>query len=234
MENKKIIIAIIVVVILIASLIGISYLYNEFNTKQMNILTQESNKLLEMDIATGEISTEIKTEKTYAIVEKAMKEYLVELKNTYLEVETLKKEMNPNDIFSVQNIEDKNLEEIDKIIQDYKDKCEKLKNEYKALIQEEKIKENITTQEINTRKDYYINLYNTVMLSDAMKKQYTTLGEKIEKETDTIATKLKQIEKIKKFLEDNEKYWKIKEDKIQFTNINIMTQYYGLLNELLD
>ena len=74
MENKKTIIGIIIVVILIIALIVLSYLYYKFNTEQVKKLTEESNILLQMDIATEEIDEEIKTEKNFATVEKAMKE----------------------------------------------------------------------------------------------------------------------------------------------------------------
>ena len=40
--------------------------------------------------------------------------------------------------------------------------------------------------------------------------------------------------KMNQFLKENEKYWTIKEDKIQFNNVNKMTEYYGLLNKIED
>ena len=43
MENKKTIIGIVVVVILIITLVGISYFYYKFNTEQVKKLTEESN-----------------------------------------------------------------------------------------------------------------------------------------------------------------------------------------------
>ena len=38
----------------------------------------------------------------------------------------------------------------------------------------------------------------------------------------------------KKILEKNKDAWTIKDDKIQFTNLNRMTEYYNLLNKLTD
>ena len=38
----------------------------------------------------------------------------------------------------------------------------------------------------------------------------------------------------KEFLENNENSWTIKDDKIQFTNLNKMTEYYNLVNQIID
>lgn len=233
MENKKIIVAIIVVIILIILLITISYSYNKFNTNQMNILTEETNKILQRNLADDEIDMNIKSEKNYAIVEKNIKEYLSKMQNIYVEVENITN-INPNNIFSAENIEDKNLEEIDTIINELKEKSEKSMEEYKDLIKEENIIKNIEEQNITTRKDYFVDLYKTVMLSEVMKTQYENIGNKIEDKKDELTDKLEQVKKIKEYLEENSKYWSIKNEKIEFKNITIMTQYYNLLNRMVD
>lgn len=231
MENKKTIIGIIVLVILIIGIAVTAYLYNDFSTKQLNILTKETNNLLQADITTEEINFKIETEKKYAIVEKSIKEYISKLQNIYKEIKETNENINPNDIFSAQNIEDKNFEEIDEIVNDYKEKGKNAIVEYEELTKEENILKYIEEKEIS---EYYINLYKTAMLSDVMKTKYNTLKTEIEKQKDELTDTLTSLEKIEKYLEDNEKYWTTKDDKIQFTNINIMTQYYNLLNELVN
>ena len=67
-----------------------------------------------------------------------------------------------------------------------------------------------------------------------MKEQYSFLEEKVERKKDELYDKLNKMELIKKYLDENNRYWTIKDEKIQFTNINKMTEYYGLLNELVD
>ena len=234
MENKKTIIGIIIVVILIIALIITSYLYNEFNTKQIKIFTEETNNLLQKNIATEEINSEIKTEKNYAIVENAVKEYVSKLKNIYVEIDTMCSEINPNDVFSAENLENKEVEKIDEVIAQYEEKVNKNIEEFNKMIEEEQIIKNIEDKDIKNRKNYYVDLYKTVMLSDSMKKQYELLESKIEHKKDQLKDKLQQLEKIKKYLEDNKSYWSIKDGKIQFSNINRMTEYYNLVNELLD
>ena len=112
MEGKKTIIGIIIVVVLIGALILVSYL----NTEQVNTLTEESNKLLQANILEDEIDSTIKTKYSYGTVEKAMKEYLTQLKNEYTKMEELNEEIDSDEIFSAKNIEDKNLEEDYKIV----------------------------------------------------------------------------------------------------------------------
>lgn len=234
MENKKTIIGIIIVVILIIALITLSYLYSTFNSKQIKIFTEETNNLLQKNIATEEINSEIKTEKNYAIVEESIKEYISKLKNIYVEIDKMCSEINPNDIFSAENLENKDVEKIDTIVAEYKEKSKNYLEEYKKAIEEEQILKNVEKKNIKNRKNYYIDLYKTVMLSDSMKKQYQILEKDIEQKREKLNGKLDNLEKIEKYLEENEKYWSIKDGKIQFNNINRMAEYYNLLNEILD
>ena len=232
MENKKTIIAIVIVTLLIIILAVTYYLYNIYSNRQINLLTEEANKILQMDIVKDEIDTEIKTDGNFAIVEKATKEYIEKLKNIHDKIDEINSGINPNDIFKASNVEDKNLEEIDNIIKEYKEKCDNYFKEYKELAKEENIMENIENKNIKIRKNYYINLYKSIIAGEVMKKQLNTLQEAVEKEKDKLYSKLNVIERIKSYLEKNENYWNIKDDKIQFTNINKITEYYNLLNEL--
>lgn len=234
MENKKTIIAIIILTILIIGLAVVAYLYSNFNTNQIKLLTEQSNQILQSDIIEDDIDFNIKTEKNYAIVEKSIKEYTSNLKNIYVEMNEMVKGINPNVIFSAKNVEDKNLEEIDNIISEYKEKSQNCISEYETLTSEEQILENINKRNISTRKDYYVELYNAVMLGDAMKSKYISLEEKIKNEKGELYDKLNKIEKIKKYLEEHKESWIIKDDKIQFTNLNRMTEYYNLINQLID
>ena len=234
MENKKMTIAIIILIILIIAIVGFNFAFSEFNNKQTNILTEETNKILQSDITKENIDFNIKTERNYAVVEKAIKEYISELKNIYKEISEIDENINPNNIFSAQNMQDKELKGIDEIITDYNDKIQETTDELEDLLKEDKIKENITKRDISLRKEYYINLYDTIMLSDVMKTQYSKLESEIKTEKSKLTDKVKQIEKINEFLKKNSDSWTIKDDKIQFTNLIRMTEYYNLLNKLAE
>jgi len=234
MENKKTIIAIIIVIVLISALIGVSYFYNDFNTKQITRLTEETNKILESNLTQDDIDLKIKTEKDYAQVEEAIKEYILNLKNIYEEMEEIVSGINPNSIFSAQNLQDKKFDEVENIVNEYKEKSQELISEYEELIKEENIKGNIAKKNFSIRNDYYIELYNEIMLSQTMKDLYIKLEEKVKNEKGSLYEKLNKIEKIKNFLEEHEKSWTINGDKIQFNNLNRMTEYYSLLNQIID
>ena len=234
MENKKVIVAIVIVVILIIGIVGGTFIFGNFNKEQTKLLTEESNKILQSDISKDNIDFNIKTQKNYAVVEKSIKEYISELKNIYVEMEELNSGINPNNIFTAQNMQDKDLKEIAGIINEYKEKSQNCISELEEMLTEEKISENITKNNFSSRKDYYTGLYNTVMLSDVMKKQYNSLEEKVKDEKSELYDKINKIDKIKEFLEKNKDAWTIKDDKIQFTNLNRMTEYYNLLNKLTD
>ena len=234
MGNKRLIAGIIVIVILIIGLIATSYLYSQFNVEQLEILTEESNKILQMDIATDEIETDIKTVQSYGVVEQNIKEYIVKLKNIYKEVEKLNKDINPEIIFSAENVnaENKSLEKIETFIQENRQKAKEYLQQYEELIKEENILQNMNEEEINFKKDYFIELYKTVMLGESMEGQLSLLQRKIENEKDELYTKLNIVSQIKQYLQDNEKYWSIKDGKIEL-NANIMTEYYNLVNEII-
>ena len=131
-------------------------------------------------------------------------------------------------------MQDKDFSEIDDIIKEYKEKSKDAVTELEGLLTEEKIAENINKRNISTRKEYYVDLYNTIMTSDSMKKQYNVIEEKVKEEKDKLTDKINKIDKIAEFLEKNSNSWEIKDDKIQFTNLNRMTEYYSLLNKLTD
>lgn len=234
MENKKTKVAILIVILLIVILIVTSYFYSDYNSEQVKLLTQEANKILETNFIRENIDFDIKTEKNYAEVENAIKEYISKLKNIYVEMEQMVSGINPNSIFSAQNMPDKNMDEVENIINDYKEKSQSFIVEYEELITEEKIVENIKNANISNRKEYYINLYSEVMLSETMQKQYLKLEEEIKNKKGNLYEKLNKIEKMKIFLEEHENDWTIKEDKINFTNLNRMTEYYSLFNQVID
>ena len=232
MENKQTIIVIIMLSILIVALIAVSFLYSKFNKTQLDTLTEESNKLIQQDLINEEINEEIRTQKEYAIVEKTIKEYLTNIKNIYLEVEKLNSQINAEEIFSASNAEDGKFNNVDSLVDEYKEKSKEYLEQCISLIEEDSIMEAINNAELTAKKDYYVDLYKTVMLSDSMKNQLLKMEESVEKSRDNLIDKLTIVSNIKKFLEENSRYWNVKDDQLIFTNTNIMVQYYELLNEL--
>ncbi len=234
MENKKTTIAIVITILLIIGLIAVSYFYSKYNKEQVTLLTTEANKILETDLKDLNIDFKIKTEKNYAKVEDSAKEYISKLKNIYVEMEQMASGINPNVIFSAENVQNKKLDAIDDIINEYKEKSQDLITEYDKLIKETQILENINNAKISTRQNYYKNLYSEIMLSETMKNQYIELEDEIKSEKGRIYDKLNRIEKMKVLLEEHQDSWTIEDGKIQFKNINRMIEYYNLFNQVID
>lgn len=232
MKNKKVIITMIIIIVLILALISGIFMYNNFQQQELRQLTEEANKLLQQDLINDEIDNEIKTKKNYAIVEKTIKEYLTNIKNTYLEIEQLNSTLDADEIFSASNVENKKFKNVDKLVEENNQKGKENLEKCKNLITEENIIEAIDSQKFSSNKEYYIEVYKTIMLSDSMKKQYEKLEQKVEKSKDKLYNNLTIISNTKKYLENNSKYWSVKDEKLFFQDINIMTGYYNLRNEL--
>ena len=232
MKNKKSIIIMIIIIVLILAVISGIFMYNKFQQQELKKLTEEANKLLQQDLINDEIDNEIKTKKNYAIVEKTIKEYLTNIKNTYLEIEQLNSTLDADEIFSASNVENKKFKNVDKLVEENKQKGKENLEKCKNLITEENIIEAIDSQKFSSNKEYYIEVYKTIMLSDSMKKQYEKLEQKVEKSKDKLYNNLTIISNTKKYLENNSKYWSVKDEKLFFQDINIMTGYYNLRNEL--
>ena len=205
MKNKKVIITMIIIIVLILALISGIFMYNNFQQQELRQLTEEANKLLQQDLINDEIDNEIKTKKNYAIVEKTIKEYLTNIKNTYLEIEQLNSTLDADEIFSASNVENKKFKNVDKLVEENKQKGKENLEKCKNLITEENIIEAIDSQKFSSNKEYYIEVYKTIMLSDSMKKQYEKLEQKVEKSKDKLYNNLTIISNTKKYLENNSK-----------------------------
>ena len=220
MKNKKSIIIMIIIIVLILAVISGIFMYNKFQQQELKQLTEEANKLLQQD--------SIKTNKNYAIVEKTIKEYLTNIKNTYLEIEQLNSALDADKVFSASNVEDKAFKNVDNLIEEDKQKGKENLEKCKDM----NIIEAINAQKFSSNKEYYIEIYKTIMLSDLMKNQYEKIEQKVEKSKDKLYDNLTIISNTKKYLESNSKYWSTKDGKLFFQDINIMTGYYNLRNEL--
>ena len=234
MENKKTIIGIIIVLILIIGLIGVSYFYNIYNNEQLRKFTEETNKILQSEILDDEKNNKNVSKGNYGIIEKNIKDYINNIKELNNSIDSLYKEINPNSIFSADNLNNKNMDKIDLIIEEYEKKNKNYEDKIQEMSSEKEIMSFFEKDKILLRKSYYENLYKTVMLSDAMKNQFDNISSKENNKIDKISKRIENLEKIKKYLIENNKYWSIKEDKIQFNNVNKMAEYYNLLNEFVD
>ena len=225
---KKYIIAIIIVLLLIGGLVG-GFLYMRNNSLQAAKLQEEMKKLAESDFLNEEIDMTIKTKGDYGKVEEAVKEYLSDVKNTYNGLKDFGSNTEISTILSAENIsaDPDGLTVVQQKVDEYKQKLNELKTKAKTIASEDSILEAIEDKEV---KDNYIDVYKSIMLSEAVEAQLKSAQQKAEAELETAEEKLAGLEKVVEFLKVNSKYWDVDEGRLQFTNVNKLGEYYQLLN----
>lgn len=228
MGNAKLIFAIIVVLGLIIGII-FGFLYMQDNSKQASVLQQEISSLLEKDFINSEIDMTIKSKRNYAKVEKAVKDYLSDVKSLYTQAQKFCDDSEISNIISAENIEadDKELSVLSQKIEEYKNGFEELKNSSKGITNELIIIEKIEATGV---KQNYVDVYKDIMDNESMKSKLENAQSQIEKELEKTEKQVDGLDKIVRFLKSNSKYWEINDGKLQFTNVNKLTEYYQLLN----
>ena len=68
----------------------------------------------------------------------------------------------------------------------FKEEQDKLEEINEKITEEENIIEAINAQKFSSNKEYYIEIYKTIMLSDLMKNQYEKIEQKVEKSKDKL------------------------------------------------
>ena len=228
MGNTKLIFAIIVVLGLIIGII-FGFLYMQDNSKQASVLQQEISSLLEKDFINSEIDMTIKSKRNYAKVEKAVKDYLSDVKSLYAQAQKFCDDSEISNIISAENIEadDKELTVLSQKIEEYKNEFEELKNSSKGITNELIILEKIEATGV---KQNYVDVYKDIMDNESMKSKLENAQSQIEKELEKTEKQVDGLDKIVRFLKFNSKYWEINDGRLQFTNVNKLTEYYQLLN----
>ena len=228
---KKLIFAILIVIAAIAGLIyGFMYLTN--SSAQESVLKEELEKVAQIDITEEDIDMNIKTSGKYALVEETIKNYLNEARSIYKNVENYCNSESVSNIISVKNIEqdEEKLSSVKLSLKEYKTNLSKEVTRFEELLYEQNIIAAIREKNLS---DYYNEIYKSVMLNETIQDNLDFAKDKIKKAKDKSLEKLKDLDDVITFLEKNKKFWEIKDDKIQFTNIQKLTEYYDLLNEAI-
>lgn len=227
MGNKRLIFAIIVVIALIAGLIG-GYVYIQNNTIQASELQKEITSVIEKDLLNEDVNMIIKTKGNYGKVEKTVKEYLNNVKSLNLQAQNFCGDSEITSILSAENLEaDENLTVVSQKVEEYKATLATLKTNTENITSQVAILEAIENTGV---KENYIDVYKNIMENEGLQTKLTNAQTKIKNELDEAEKRLEGLEKVVTFLKENSKYWEVNEGKLQFTNVNKLTQYYQLLN----
>ena len=227
---KKKIILIVVILLLIAG--GtIAYLYMT-DMKQEEILIQEVNKISELDLSSDDVDMDIKTKGDYAIVEKAIKDYINEYSNITKATINIMNDEKIEDILSIENykkdgpdfVETKKYVENSK--KEFNDNIQKLIE----LTNEESIKKNI--EKANLTDNYYLELYNNLMLGEEMSQDLKDTEADLVDSKEMLNEVYDTQENVIDFLVKNKGKWSIEGDELQFESDDLANKYEELIDSL--
>ncbi len=227
---KKKIILIVVILLLIAG--GtIAYLYMT-DMKQEEILIQEVNKISELDLSSDDVDMDIKTKGDYAIVEKAIKDYINEYSNITKATINIMNDEKIEDILSIENykkdgpdfVETKKYVENSK--KEFNDNIQKLIE----LTNEESIKKNI--EKANLTDNYYLELYNNLMLGEEMSQDLKDTEAELVDSKEMLNEVYATQENVIDFLVKNKGKWSIEGDELQFESDDLANKYEELIDSL--
>lgn len=218
---SKIVIILILVIAALVIVGGIIFVTNRAtNSKQENTLNEEIQNI----VSTKTVNEEIKTKGKYAKVEKALKDYLKEYLDNANELNNLYKDALLKDSLTAENFKNDGPEfaKTKENIQKVKDTEQKIKTRLEEMVSENYI--NSKANELNLGKHYTDIYINTLKLQDDVE----TLNKLIEKYDNCVTS----IEEVLTFLTENKDNWAIKDNKVMFYKVNLLTKYNSLVTKV--
>lgn len=218
MKNNKVLKFIIIAIVVIVVLVG-GYFFIDERT-QISKINEEINKINE----TSQVDSEIKSTGKYAEVEKGVKDYLTEYKNSVQELNDLYETDQYKNLLTTTNYEaDKpeftaSLELINKV----KTTQENTKTKITEMVKEENISKK--ADELGLQGKYKKTFIDIIKIQDEAK----TIASGIEEDS-KIVNKLEELINI---LKNNPSKWVIKGSQVQFYDQELLNQYNSITTEL--
>lgn len=194
----------------------------------LNDLRKEVNTLSKLDVTKDRYNRKIKSRGNYAIVEKAIKEYLDNYAVNLQEVLEITNDEQLTTLLSYDNYSSdgpefkKSLEYITVTRNDFNKKMDRLIDN----LDEEKIASYIQKW---TTDSYYVNLYQELMLDNTMRDDFNRTKDLLVKKKTTVNNILNVSEEVLKFLVLNKDSWTVEGGEIKFLTADL----YGTYNSLI-
>ncbi len=228
-KNRNIIIGTVVgVVLLIIGFIGYIVIGD---LKQEDILRNEIKIISEKDVTKDRYNNPIKTKEDYAVVEKAIKEYLDDYAVTLQNVMKIIEDKTIINMLTADNYQ--------KDGPDFKTSKEFLTNTKKTLSEGLTKLSNMTSTEtimknIEDKKldKYYNDLYKELMLNGIAEKDFETAKQYLQTAGNQMNNLLNVEEQVIDLLIANKGKWKIENGKIVFQETATLNKYNELCNKL--
>lgn len=197
----------------------------------LNTLRKEVNELSKLDITKDRYNTKIKSKGNYAIVEKAIKEYLDDYAVNLQEVSSVIQDPELTKILSYENYSTdgpefkKSLSYLEKTKKDFNEKIDRLLEN----TEEEKIS-NYINQKIS--EPYYIDLYKELMLADDMVSEFNETRSLLEKTKVRVNNAIDVSAEVLNFLVTQKAAWSVEDGEIKFLTVDLYNYYTSLVGKL--
>lgn len=201
------------------------------STTMLNILKKEESELLKLDMTMDRYNRKVQSRGKYAVVEKAIKEYLddyaVSLQNVLKEMDnsTLKSVLSYDNYCKDGPLFETSLTTLNKGKEDFNKRVNSLlgKSQDKSII------ENINKI---IHDSYYVDLYNNFMLSDKVLDAFSKNNDLLLNVQEKVNNAYDTSIEILKFLAQNKDSWKTEEGEIRFLNSDLYNQYNNYVSKL--
>ena len=215
-----------VVVVLVGYLV-----YFGYNKYQESLIFREGEKIGDMDVLEGEVDTKLYTSGDYQVVEKTMKDYIVEYVDVTREIVNRLSDEKFTNLLTYENVEQdgKEFTETLNYLNEQKTELQEGFDRVIAMSSDVEVMKAIEDKNIGTK---YENLYREVMLdsslSDALKDEQTTLIET----RDDMMNFIDQDIEVFEFLKEHRNDYVLENGQILFQNESLLNQYQSYLNAL--
>lgn len=217
-SKKSIIIIAIAVVIIIAVVAVVGSFVNENVQKQL--ISKEIDKINN----TSEVDKEIKSKGKYADVEKVLKDYVLEYQSVANEIKDQYQNEKFTSILSADNYKNDGPEftESRKLISDAKAKGEEVKTKLNEMITDEYKEKRATENGLSGKyKDLFVDSI-----------QFEKELEEVNSTIDNVNNYLAKIEDVFNFLNENKDKWEVKNTRVEFNQISLVTKYNSLITSV--
>lgn len=230
--NKKILIAIFVIVAIVIGVVAYfvlsDYQQEEKLTAELTEISNLSNSE-NMDInKINEMLDRTVTKGDYAVVEQVCKEYLKDSFDNIVKIAEVMNDDKITNVLTVSNYQEdgKEFTNTKNYITTTKQTLEDCKAKYVEFFTQEKAMSYINDKGLDS---YYTDLYKNEFVGD-IESQYT--DKTVENSIDEILGILNVYEEVINFLVENQNSWEISNDNIVFNSQSLSDQYTELVNKL--
>ncbi len=226
--KRNLIIGIISIIVVVLALFGY-FLYTDL--KQEDILRKEVSTLASKDITKDRYDGSIKTRGDYAVVEKAIKNYLDEYAVTCQSVLKIMEDTTLINMLSAENYkkDGPDFKASKGYLNDVKTKLNKELNRLTTMTSSKEIMKNIEDKHLDK---YYTDLYKELMLNGIAEKDFEEAKGYLETASQRVNNLLDVEDKVINLLVSNKNKWKIQNDKIVFDEVNTLNQYNELIKQV--